>query len=367
MVRAASGRRGQPVLFLALIIASWATARISMWSSPLAPMVHAAAREDIAAILAQRASTERGRASDHEAVSASSGSAFAGQDGAEVRPRTADGDRLTDRQRAEPPGWYLHERGLLWRVNPGIAPPPDLRPQAEAAEGEYQDPAVFKDDPRWTFDRWLLMRAGSGDAAQAPGAASYGASQAGAIARFRLGGGAPRESYVYLRTSLALNAPAKDKEIAIGFGMRPIARVPVRVLAEARLQDSSHSAVRIRPVATVISELPWQRLPFGFRGEAYGQAGYAGGRDATAFFDVQAVADRQLDALLPKRMDLRIGAGVWAGGQKGAVRVDAGPRVSFRMNLGEEVPSRIALDWRFRLTGNARPGSGPALTIASSF
>lgn len=240
-------------------------------------------------------------------------------------------------------------------------------PPVSPADSALPQHAPVKDDPRWTFDRWLLMRAGSGDAAQAPGAASYGASQAGAIVRFRLGRGDAHESYGYLRTSFAINAPGKDKELALGFGTRPVRKVPLRLLAEARLYDSSQSSMRVRPVVTVITELPWQSLPAGFRAEAYGQAGYAGGKGATAFFDAQALVDRAIGNALGGRREVRMGAGVWAGGQTGAVRLDLGPRVSFPVDLGEEVPSRIALDWRFRVAGNARPASGPALTIASSF
>lgn len=62
------------------------------------------------------------------------------------------------------------------------------------------------------------------------------------------------------------------------------------------------------------------------------------------------------------------GFGVWAGGQAdpafGALyRVDAGPRLSYDVLRG----TRMHLDYRQRLTGNALPASGPTLTIASDF
>ena len=53
------------------------------------------------------------------------------------------------------------------------------------------------------------------------------------------------------------------------------------------------------------------------------------------------------------------GFGVWGGAQPGLYRVDAGPRVTMRVR--DNV--RVHLDWRQRLAGNARPGSGPALTL----
>lgn len=276
----------------------------------------------------------------------------------------------------------VHPPFLLFEAGPSGGPPGSARPfspdlarngpshaKARSPEPqEFYEPLVEKDDPRWSGENWLLMRAGSGSAAQAPGAASYGASQAGAIVRYRFGKGEAPDSYAYLRTSLAINAPGKDKEVALGLGLRPIRRLPVRALVEARLQDTSRSSMQVRPVATLVTELPWQRLPRGFRLEAYGQAGYAGGRGATPFFDAQALIDHPVRGIVSRNGDLRAGIGMWSGGQKGAVRLDLGPRVSFRLEGGKLIgPTRIALDWRFRVTGNARPGSGPAMTVSSAF
>ena len=218
-------------------------------------------------------------------------------------------------------------------------------------------------DLRWSMDSWLLIRTGGGAVAQAPGAASYGGSQAGAVLRFRPGGAAA-DSYGYLRTSAAIKAPGGDRELALGIGMRPRRALPLRVLAEARLQDSGFGPARVRPVVSVVTELPWKALPAGLRGEAYAQAGYASGRDATVFFDAQAVIDR---AVIQGAPEVRVGAGLWAGGQKGAARIDVGPRVSIPLHLGGPAAARIAVDWRFRVAGNASPPSGPALTIATSF
>ena len=52
--------------------------------------------------------------------------------------------------------------------------------------------------------------------------------------------------------------------------------------------------------------------------------------------------------------------------QPGAARVDVGPRLTLRLpEVGQG--SRIALDWRQRIAGDARPASGLALTLASDF
>ncbi|MBB3861798.1 hypothetical protein GGQ88_003086 [Novosphingobium hassiacum] len=220
---------------------------------------------------------------------------------------------------------------------------------------------------RWSADGWLLLRGRGGDAAQAPGAASYGASQAGAVLRYRLGDGGGASPYAYMRASYAVDAPGRDREAALGLGIRPVVSVPLRALVEVRAQDSVAGPVRVRPVVSVVTELPWQDLPLGLRGEVYAQAGYAGGREGTAFFDAQALVDRPVAGVVPNATELRVGAGVWAGGQRDAARIDIGPRVTLGMDLGGQARGRVALDWRFRVGGNARPGSGPALTVASSF
>ncbi|WP_265569659.1 hypothetical protein [Sphingomicrobium nitratireducens] len=57
------------------------------------------------------------------------------------------------------------------------------------------------------------------------------------------------------------------------------------------------------------------------------------------------------------------GFGVWGSAQPGLSRLDAGPRLS--MPLGKRM--RVHADYRFTLAGNARPGSGPAVTVAGDF
>jgi hypothetical protein len=43
-----------------------------------------------------------------------------------------------------------------------------------------------------------------------------------------------------------------------------------------------------------------------------------------------------------------------------------GPHAELRLRLGTANAS-LSADWRFRVAGNARPGSGPALTLATDF
>jgi hypothetical protein len=145
-------------------------------------------------------------------------------------------------------------------------------------------------------------------------------------------------------------------------------RLPVAVLGEARLQDNGRVA-RVRPVIMAVSEFPPLRLPFAAEAEVYAQAGWAGGRGATGFYDAAAVVEHHVLAPLPGA-DLRFGSGLWSGGQRGAARLDLGPRLELRGMLGKpgrRIGVRLDLDWRFRVAGRAEPGSGPAVTLAAGF
>lgn len=58
--------------------------------------------------------------------------------------------------------------------------------------------------------------------------------------------------------------------------------------------------------------------------------------------------------------------GLWAGGQKGAARLDFGPTIGTDVKVGETM-IRVDADWRLRVAGDARPALGPALTLSTSF
>jgi hypothetical protein len=98
-------------------------------------------------------------------------------------------------------------------------------------------------------------------------------------------------------------------------------------------------------------------LPLGFSLDGYGQAGVIGANRRDLF------ADGALAATYPSMPRFAIGGGMWGGIQPGLSRFDAGPRLSYQLRPG----MRAHLDYRFRLTGNADPGSGPAVTIAAGF
>ena len=390
--RSRDRRRGQPLAMLGAVLAGWVALRVMLWEPTLAVEMELAAApirasdgtfapvrsaameagEEIPSnptplvlslsknrslILDQVArlkkksspSTGSGRAVDGEHV----GAPFSPPQTREpmIQPRVAAGHQLMMMaalgQLPLPPLLALSPLIAAARGWPDALPPSRARPAMPS---------------RWSGDGWVLLRRGSDGLTTAPSFARYGASQAGAVLRYSLVPASPLRPQAHLRLTRALIGSGEG-EAAAGLSLRPPGGVPLRLYGEGRAQRVA-GATRLRPAASLVTELPPLALPLGTEAEVYVQGGYVGGKDATAFFDAQISADRKLVARVPA--ELRVGAGVWAGGQEGATRIDLGPRATLRLRIGE-VPSRLALDWRFRVAGNAAPASGPALTLSAGF
>ena len=385
----AARHRGQPLASLGLVLLGWVAVRAAVWEPPFAlpGMIETPGPAESTQFLTTKSAT-RGAGSGVPEDAATS-LASTGEPATPPAPVARPVLRSTqpalplarDAQQPlaapQPPALTPHVAAahqLLYLAALGRLPlPPGLAlalvpPQPVPAPLSW---AAAVATPRWSGDGWVLVRRGQGPTpggiAAASGFPSYGASQAGGVIRFALVPGSGRAPQAYLRLSRALGG-FDEGELAAGLSARPFAAVPLRLLGEARVQRSA-GVTRVRPAASLVSELPPVRLPLGVEGEAYAQAGYAGApfgskRGATPFFDVQVVTERRLASAGPA--ELRVGAGAWSGGQDGAARVDLGPRASVRLDAGR-ARSRLALDWRFRVAGNARPASGPTLTFSAGF
>jgi hypothetical protein len=203
---------------------------------------------------------------------------------------------------------------------------------------------------RWSSSAWLLLRDDRGEAALAPGG-TLGGSQAGARFAYRVGGGLALSARAYLPLRRRRGA-----EIAAGVDWQPVARLPLHLLAERR-QDAG-GAGRSAFALTLYGGASG-RLPAGLRAEAYAQAGVVGTRSRDAFVDGAA------RVALPTG-PVEVGGGVWGAAQPGSARLDAGPAVTYRLPI-RGAALRIEAGWRFRVVGDAVPGSGPALTVAADF
>lgn len=272
---------------------------------------------------------------------------------------------------AQPVGYAGHAgSSFFWPgANVGGGMPGIELPPRHAALSMPEAPAPIPLSPglaegkadRWSADAWMLVRK-EGRASFSGGRPIYGGSQAGAVLRYHIAPSSAHRPLAYLRTSQATGR-IPESEVALGVGARPLAALPVMLAAEARAFRSA-SKTRFRPTVLAYTELPPFAMPLGLQGEAYLQGGYVGGDFKTGFVDGQLRVDRRFLSIAGN--DLRLGAGIWGGAQRGAKRLDIGPGASAAIDL-MGTPSRLSLDWRFRVLGDAEPDTGPALTLSAGF
>ncbi len=366
-------RRGQPLAVLLLLLVSWVAARAAIWESPFG-----AESGDYPAQLV----------ANHSPQSASGQTIFVA-----ASTIVLPGQKMPQQATQNAP------RPIAWpAISPYALPSaaasaPITVPPAEAASAKPLTPRVAaghqmfwlaavaylplpavlfeKRSPapkraaqrRWSADSWLLLRPGAGVPLRNGFAApSYGGSQIGAVIRHRLAPDIDRKPSLYLRASGAVRAP-HDKEVAVGLSARPLARLPIAAMAELRASRLG-SDTKLRPAVALVSEFPPLGLPLGMQADAYGQIGYVGGNEGSAFVDGQLHLTRRLARI--GELELRAGGAVWGGAQKGASRVDIGPTASLGIPVGP-ANTRLSADWRFRIAGSAAPGSGPAVTLSAGF
>jgi len=102
----------------------------------------------------------------------------------------------------------------------------------------------------------------------------------------------------------------------------------------------------------------------GVRVEAYGQAGGIVREGIEGFVDASARLTHPLGKVAGASVDFGVGA--WGSAQRDASRFDIGPSIVATVPVAGKT-LRLTLDWRERIAGGARPGSGPALSIGSDF
>lgn len=207
---------------------------------------------------------------------------------------------------------------------------------------------------RWSASGWLVARAGTGLGA-APGASQLGGSQAGLRLAYALVPGQRLAGFARVVAPLR----GSGAEASLGLDWQPT-RAPVRLVVEQRFGlDGAPGG----PGAGLVGGYDGAIAP-GFRLESYGQAGVIRRRRTEPYADGAVRATRTLVA--EDRIRLALGGGAWGAAQRDAARLDIGPSATLALPLGDQ-NVRLALDWRQRIAGDARPGSGLALTIGSDF
>jgi hypothetical protein len=61
-----------------------------------------------------------------------------------------------------------------------------------------------------------------------------------------------------------------------------------------------------------------------------------------------------------------LGATLSGSAQPGATRLDLGPGLRLRLPAGHGA-LRLSAEWRTRISGDARPARGPAITLVADF
>ena len=231
----------------------------------------------------------------------------------------------------------------------GVSAIPTPRPSAEA-------PPPFE---VYAYSFWRHGNSPTGML----GNGQYGGSQSAVIAAIPMlrFSGNPNLSRLSLngRASVA-HGSVRERELAAGARWRPVARIPVQVIAERRFRENRPDAF----AALVAGGQSGVKLPLGFRLDGYGQAGFVSGQGGGPFADVAAQAHRPIAQ--SQRASFAIGAGIWGGGQDNVMRIDVGPNIRANVTAGSAV-FQFDASWRWRVAGHARPGHGPAVTLSTSF
>lgn len=363
--------RGQPILFLGLLLASWVLLRIVTWQTPWIPLNEA--REAVRMTATVSTSLPEG-ASGRLADPVDSSQRLPSIERAPITSpewtamlQDGSDDDASEYEKHFVPGAHASGHNLLWlSAMAGLPMPREVsallqRERSDRATNNSQPmlPGQQRSERRWHADAWLLLRQGATpDVALVDRPSSYGGSQAGAVVSFRLDPGSHREPQVYARVTKALVRDG-ESELASGLGFRPLRFFPIKAHAELRATRRGDDT-EIRPAAFVAGGVDDAPLPLGLAASGYAQAGVVGGRFGTAFADgalrVGRSGERQVDVAL----------GAWGGAQRGSARLDIGPSLQLNLLLGG-APTTLSADYRMRVAGDAQPGSGAALTIISGF
>jgi hypothetical protein len=209
--------------------------------------------------------------------------------------------------------------------------------------------------PRWSGSAWAVARAGRAAPGNGTGG-SYGGSQAG----LRIVRTLDRRGRVAVTGRLTTPLGAGLREASVGLEWQPT-RLPVRLVAENRFVLGAGTG---GPGVALVGGFGPVAVLHRLYAEGYGQAGMLHRTQLEPYADAAVRLTHRLARIGPTRIDL--GAGTWGGAQRGAARLDIGPTLAVAVPVASKTV-RLALDWRERVAGRARPGSGPALTVGTDF
>jgi hypothetical protein len=207
---------------------------------------------------------------------------------------------------------------------------------------------------RLQLTSWALLRnqqtGVAGSRSLATGG-QLGASQAGARLIYNF------NRQLALAARVSSEVGRRGGEVAAGVRVQPLTSLPVWITAERRQAVGRYGGGRSAFALFAEGGLYQRPLPGRFTLDTYLQGGVVGARSRDWFVDGGLWATR------PVYRNFSAGFGIWGAAQPGLSRLEAGPRVTMQMRKNV----KVHFDWRQKLVGNARPGSGPALTLAGDF
>jgi hypothetical protein len=341
--------RGRPLRFLALFLMAWVGARAAL----LWPQFESAA--DVLRAVVPGVMTAMVR--EVPAVAARPG---VGKEEQHRNGTAVAAPRWPSPRKPDPTRIAL---ALLGLVRYGDAQPVVQAAPSQAASllpgfphpASADMPAGRPPPSRWSGSAWLFARAGSG---LAPG--GLGGQLGGSQAGVRIAYAVDRKHRLALAGRVSSPLGPGLREAAVGVEWQPT-RLPLRLVAEQRFAISGG---RGGSGLALVGGVGPTRLPLGFRLDAYGQAGVIRRTTTEAYGDGAVRIAHPLAAIGGVRVDL--GAGVWGAAQRGAARLDLGPSLALTVPIDRR-SVRLGFDWRARIAGDARPGSGPALTLGADF
>jgi hypothetical protein len=235
---------------------------------------------------------------------------------------------------------------------------PTSRPRSVAANQSLPPAPVPPLDShkldRLQLSTWALLRSQQTGVAGSQSLAAggqLGASQAGARLIYNL------NRRLALAARLSSPVGKRGGEGAVGVRIQPLLDIPVWLTAERRQAIGKYGGGRNDFALFLEGGLYEHPLPWRFSLDTYLQAGVVGLKSRDLFIDGGLTVTR------PIYKKFSAGFGIWGGAQPGLARLDVGPRVTMRVRNN----IKVHLDWRQKVAGNARPGSGPALTLAGDF
>lgn len=210
---------------------------------------------------------------------------------------------------------------------------------------------------RWSVDLYALLRdPGPVSAAQNP---LLGGGQVGTNIGWKINPLASRPLSLVLRTTAANDDPRATGQAAVGVKWQVLPWVSVsaeRLLALGEFATDGFTGRIAAGAEGRRGMLEWQ---------TYGEAGIID--DGSWYGGGQARLTTPLFNLRKGRWSA--GGGAWGGAQSGleaATRLDVGPSLLVRQPVGR-VNLSVEANYRWRVAGNADPGNGPAVTLATSF